>query len=296
MARISVLGAGRMGAALVRAFAKAGHTVSVWNRTAAKAAALRSTGAHVAPSLVSALDADFIVDILSDYDSSAQLLQQPELRASLRGKTVLELASGTPKQAQRAAAWAAEHGVNYLDGAIMATPDFIGQPGCTILYAGPAEVFELHRATLSALADQGIYLGSAIGHANALDNAILVVLWGAVHGVFQGAALCEAEQFPVASFGSALQGSWHVVGPLLFSAIDRIAQRRWTADATTQSTLAPGLASVLHVLAMSQEHGIDTALPEALVRVFQRAADAGHRDDDIAAAFLGLRPGPAPGA
>ncbi len=37
MARISVLGAGRMGAALVGAFAKSGHSVTVWKRTARRA-------------------------------------------------------------------------------------------------------------------------------------------------------------------------------------------------------------------------------------------------------------------
>ncbi|AKU97888.1 dehydrogenase, putative [Labilithrix luteola] len=289
MARISILGAGRMGAALVTAFAKGGHAVTVWNRTASRAKPLEAVGARVALSLLDAIDADLVIDIVSDYEASAELVRNDDVSRALRDKTFLELASGTPKEAQRAAAWAEQNGIRYLDGAIMATPDFIGQPGCTILYSGPSAVFEEHRTILGAIAGNGLYLGSEIGHANVLDNAILVVLWGSVYGVLQGAAICEAERFSLDAFGSALEGAWPVVAPLLLSSIDRIGKRRWAADATTQSTLAPGYASVRHLLAMSKEYGIDAALPEALHRVFQRAVDAGHRDDDIAAAYQGMR-------
>ncbi|WP_075097693.1 NAD(P)-dependent oxidoreductase [Sandaracinus amylolyticus] len=289
MARVSILGAGRMGAALVRALAKAGHAVTVWNRTESKARALEPAGARTARSLVDAVDADLVIDIVSDYDTSAALLRDAEVQRALRGTTLLELASGTPAEAQRAGAWAEEHGIRYLDGAIMATPDFIGQPGCTILYSGPTELFEAHQATLRALADNGLYLGREIGHANVLDNAILVVLWGAVHGVLHGAAICEAERFSLATFRGALRGSWPVVEPLLSSALERIEGRRWAADATTQSALAPGLASVRHLLAISEAHGIDAGLPQAFHRVIQRAVERGHRDDDIASAYEGMR-------
>jgi 3-hydroxyisobutyrate dehydrogenase-like beta-hydroxyacid dehydrogenase len=290
MARISVLGAGRMGAALVTAFAKAGHTVSVWNRTAAKAQPLAAAGARVARTPLDATtDADLIVDIVSDYDASAELARSAGASGAWRGKTLLELATGTPAHAQRAAAWAKEHGIRYLDGAIMATPDTIGQPGCTIVYAGPQDVFDAHKATLAAIADNSLYLGAEIGHANVLDNALLVVLWGTVHGVLQGAAICEAEEFSLETFATALKGAWPVVEPLMRSSIDRIAKRRWTADSTTQSTLAPCHASARHVLEISRQHGLDTGLPEALLRVFQRAVDAGHRDDDVAAAYTGMR-------
>lgn len=288
MARISVLGAGRMGAALATAFAKAGHTVTVWNRTAAKAKRLEGAGVHVAPSLLHAMEADLVVDIVSDYEASAGLVRNSGAASALRDSTFLELASGTPREAVRAAAWAREHGIRYLDGAIMSTPDFIGCPGCTILYSGPPDVFEAHRRTLEAIADGGVHVGIEIGHANVLDNAILGVLWGCVHGTLQGAAICEAEKFPLEAFRDTLEASWPVVLPLLRSAIERIGKRHWAADATTQSTVAPCHASARHILEISKEHGIDAALPDAFVRLFQRAVDAGHRDDDVAAAYEGL--------
>jgi 3-hydroxyisobutyrate dehydrogenase-like beta-hydroxyacid dehydrogenase len=290
MKTISILGAGRMGAALVRAFARAGHSVTVWNRTPHKAKALEAEGAKVAATPLDTVSAELVVDIVSDYAASREVLREPGVARALRGKTLLELATGTPAEARAAAGWASEQGIRYLDGAIMATPDAIGKPGCTILYAGSRELFDEHNAALKAIADSGIYVGSSIGHANVLDNAILATLWGSVQGALLGAAICEAEQFPVAAFRQALEGSWPIVLPLLLAALGRVAERRWAADAQTQSTLGPCLASARHIVEISKQHRIDPALPEAFLRVFQRAADAGHGDGDAAAAYIGLMP------
>jgi 3-hydroxyisobutyrate dehydrogenase-like beta-hydroxyacid dehydrogenase len=174
MATISVLGAGRMGAALVTAWIEGGHDVTVWNRTAAKVAPLRARGARSAASLDEAARADVVVGVVSDYEVSEALRTSPGFAGALRGKTYVELTSGTPQQARRSAAWAKENGIDYLDGAIMATPDVIGRPGCTILYAGPtARSFDAHAPKLRALGDGTVHVGVDIGHANALANAIL---------------------------------------------------------------------------------------------------------------------------
>jgi 3-hydroxyisobutyrate dehydrogenase-like beta-hydroxyacid dehydrogenase len=53
----------------------------VWNRTVAKTEALSRLG-------------------VSDYSSTRQLLAQPEIEAALRGKIVVQLSSGTPKDAR----------------------------------------------------------------------------------------------------------------------------------------------------------------------------------------------------
>lgn len=279
-----------MGAALVTTLAKAGHDVTVWNRTASKAAPLRDVGARVATSVADAVSqAELVIGILTEYETTNALFAEREVQRALSGKTFIELASGTPKQAQRAALRAAELGIRYLDGAIMATPDFIGKPGCTILYSGSPDLFEPHEAALVALADNSVLVGGEIGHANALDNAILVVLWGAVHGMLQGTAIAEAEKLPLSVFQGALKGSWPIIEPTLMAAIERIGRRSYTADATTAATVAICHASVRHVRAISEAHGIDLGLPRALDTIFQRAVDSGHGESDIAAVYEGMR-------
>lgn len=279
-----------MGSALASAFLARGHAVTVWNRTAARAQPLVAKGARLATSVEAAVaEAELVVGNVSDYAASAALLAPPAVARALRGKLFLQLTTGTPSQARDGAAWAEAHGVPYLDGAIMATPDFIGQPGCTLLFAGAAELFEAHKLALSALGDNLVFTGATIGHANALDSALLTVLWGSCFGVFQAAAICEAEGFPLDVFSSSLEATMPVIGASLKDAVERIPARRFKGDETTLATVEICHASVRLIHQISQQHGIHTGLSAALDTLFSRARDAGHNADDISAVYLGMR-------
>ncbi len=58
---ISILGTGRMGSALARAFLEQGYSTQVWNRTGSKAEPLAALGARVAPPVQEAVVAGEIV-------------------------------------------------------------------------------------------------------------------------------------------------------------------------------------------------------------------------------------------
>jgi 3-hydroxyisobutyrate dehydrogenase-like beta-hydroxyacid dehydrogenase len=76
----------------------------------------------------------------------------------------------------------------------LATPNFIGEPECTILYSRPGDLFEKYKPVLLALGENAVHVGIDVGHASALDTALLVVMWGAMFGMLQGVAICEAEE------------------------------------------------------------------------------------------------------
>lgn len=287
--RVAVLGAGRMGSALVTALLERGHAVTVWNRTAAKCAPLAARGAHVASSAVEAIErADVVIGNLSDYPATDGLLRSPAATKALGGRVLVQLATGTPRQAREAAAWAREHRITYLDGAIMATPDFIGQAGCTILYSGPREPFEASASVIAAFGGNAQYVGADVGHANALDAAILIVLWGSLFGALHGAALCEAEGFSIDAFAGALRATMPVLEGALTSTLGRVAQRRFEADATTFSSVETCYASARLIHEMSVEHDLDLGLTGALDTLFRRTTRAGYDHGDIAAAYLAV--------
>ena len=52
--RVGFLGIGRMGSAIAGRVLEGGHELTVWNRTAEKAAELAGRGAHVATSVAEA--------------------------------------------------------------------------------------------------------------------------------------------------------------------------------------------------------------------------------------------------
>jgi 3-hydroxyisobutyrate dehydrogenase-like beta-hydroxyacid dehydrogenase len=160
-----------MGSALARAFLGKGYVTYVWNRTPARCAPLASLGARVAPSPEQAVAAcDVVVVNVIDYEAADGLLRSPSVAAALEGKLLVQLTSGSPDQAREAAAWAAERGAAYLDGAIMATPNIIGDPAATILYSGRRQAFEANEPVFRALGGNPVHVGEDPGHASALDG------------------------------------------------------------------------------------------------------------------------------
>jgi 3-hydroxyisobutyrate dehydrogenase-like beta-hydroxyacid dehydrogenase len=127
--KVTVIGAGRMGSALATALFHKGFATTVWNRTASKTEALSKLGLSVAHSIHDAIrEADVVIVNIGDYTSTRQLLEQPDTETALRGKIVVQLSSGTPKEARAMDSWARRCGISYLDGAILGSPVWIGTP------------------------------------------------------------------------------------------------------------------------------------------------------------------------
>lgn len=75
----------------------------------------------------------------------------------------------------------------------MSYPSGIGAPECTILYSGPEEVFNRVKPILMALGGNTLFVGTAIGHASALDLSALTFVLGAMLGFVQGYIVSETE-------------------------------------------------------------------------------------------------------
>jgi 3-hydroxyisobutyrate dehydrogenase-like beta-hydroxyacid dehydrogenase len=110
----------RHGAHGLRTFLKKGHETSVWNRTKSKCEPLAALGAQVATSVQDAVAAAEII-VVNDYVTSDTLLRKDDATKALRGTLLLQLTSGSPRQAREMAVSAERNGIHYLDGAIMAT-------------------------------------------------------------------------------------------------------------------------------------------------------------------------------
>lgn len=117
---LTLLGTGAMGTALARVWLAAGHEVTVWNRTAARAEPLAAEGATVAASAADAVAANRLVIVcLLDDASVGEALDG----ADPAGRDLVNLTTGTPAEGRARAAWAEARGARFLDAGIMAVPD-----------------------------------------------------------------------------------------------------------------------------------------------------------------------------
>lgn len=280
---VSVLGTGRMGSALARAFLQGSHRTTVWNRTADKAAALLELGAGVAANVPDAIAAsDIIVVNVSDYEASASLLRDPGVAVTLRGKLIVALTSGTPQDAREAARWAESQGTLYLDGAILATPNIIGTSDATILVSGPIALFEAHHETLAALGNIR-HVGEDPGLAAALESAGLSQLWGGLFGALHAIALAQAEGVDLDTLARQWKETAPVIEGLVADLIARTQSRRFAADEETLSTVSVHANALRHLREITETRGIDRGLVDAYDAAFKRAIAADRLQDDFAA-------------
>jgi len=278
-APVAVLGLGALGATLARAFIRAGHPTTVWNRTPAKIRPLIDAGA-VAPGSAAeaALAGDLVVVCVSTPEDARAVLEPVVAGRALAGRTVVNLGSGTPDDARNLASWLADHGVEHLDGAAMSGTRAVGEPAALFLYGGPAPVFDGARATLSALG-RAVHVGTDPGTSSLYDTALLTVNLGLLVGFYHAAALVGAAGVdPVELAAVATDHLPFAIGLIGEHAHQVRADRFPDHDGTLQVYAA----AVDHVVETSRRLGLTTDLPEAVAALVRRAIDAGHGTDGLA--------------
>ena len=275
---VTVIGLGPMGEALATAFVDAGHPTTVWNRTAARARAVVAKGAVLAASPTEAAAASPLVIVcVLDYDASDAILLP--IADTLKGRTLINLTADTPARSRAAADWAAEHGIDYVDGAVMSPDHTIGGPSAVVIYSGSEDVFRAHEGTLAAIGGSHTHLGADHGRAAGYDLALLDIFWTSMSGLAHAYALAEAEGVSAADLAPFAQGIIGLLPELVTDMAERIDRRSFPADG---SSITSNLATMDHIVHAARDRGMDPG-PLGAVRPFARAVvDAGHGHENAA--------------
>ncbi|KUJ41342.1 6-phosphogluconate dehydrogenase [Streptomyces albus subsp. albus] len=281
---VTVIGLGQMGSALAGALLAQGHPTTVWNRSEHKARALVDRGAQWADTPGAAIAASpLVIACVLDYEALRTSLEP--VADLLAGRTLVNLTSGSPEQAQEAAAWARSHGADYLDGAIMTTPPGVGNPEMMVLYSGAPSVFDRHRPSLAALGDP-CHLGTDPGLASLYDAALLGLMWATMTGWLHGTALVGAEKTEATAFTPVAIRWLTTVAGFLTTYAPQVDAGRYPGD---DATVDVQIAAIDHLVHAAGARGVDNALPELLRSLMERAKAAGHGADSFASVIEVLR-------
>jgi 3-hydroxyisobutyrate dehydrogenase len=118
MTAVAFLGLGRMGVPMAAHVARAGHPLTVWNRTPGRAGPLLELGATEARSVAAAVtDADVVVLVLFGPDAVREVL--PSVCDAARpGTLVVDASTIGPDAAHEFAATCAKAGLRYVDAPV----------------------------------------------------------------------------------------------------------------------------------------------------------------------------------
>ncbi|MGF0171804.1 NAD(P)-dependent oxidoreductase [Streptomyces sp. Marseille-Q5077] len=275
-APLTLLGTGAMGTALARAWLAAGHPVTVWNRTPARAEPLAAEGATIAASAADAVAANRLVVVcLLDDASVGEALDG----ADLSGRDLVNLTTGTPAQGRSRAAWATARGARFLDAGIMAVPPMIGdaESGAYVFYSGSPELFEEHGATLAVPAGTR-YVGADAGFAALHDVALLSAMDGMFAGVLHAFALIRREDIAPTDFAPLLVSWLGAMAPAVHQAAEQLESGDYGKDVV--SNLAMQVAGNATLLATAEEQGVSAELLTPYTTLMERWLAAGHGDED----------------
>ncbi|BFI95547.1 MAG: NAD(P)-dependent oxidoreductase [Rhodanobacter sp.] len=206
--KVGFLGLGAMGAAMATNLLKAGHAVTVWNRSPEATQPLAALGAAVASTPAEAARGDAVLTMLANDEAvRGVILGGGVLDALAPGAVHANHATISVKLAKELAQAHAARGVGYVAAPVFGRPDVAAAGRLNILAAGEAQAVERVRPLLEAMGSRVWPLGEAPERANVAKIAGNFMLAAAIESMAEASALVRAHGIGAADFLDVMTGT-----------------------------------------------------------------------------------------
>jgi 3-hydroxyisobutyrate dehydrogenase-like beta-hydroxyacid dehydrogenase len=162
MAKIGFIGLGIMGSGMVGNLVKAGHDVTVWNRSDSKYPQIEKIGAKTVSDPTDLLpNADFLMYCLADDVAiDAIFLKGPSIASKVEpGTIVIDLSTVDPTTSAAERKIYEDRGISFLDAPVFGTKGEARDGGLWIVVGGPEEIFKKALPVLEPLSETLHYMG-----------------------------------------------------------------------------------------------------------------------------------------
>lgn len=217
--RTGFVGLGAMGQGMARSLLRAGHEVTVWNRTRERADALAKDGAGVASTPAEAARAGIVFTMVAEDRALDAVVSGPDGVLAGLPRDGVHVSSSTigMDTAERLARSHEEAGRHLVSAPVFGRPEAAAAAKLVVVAAGPDAAIAAARPLLEALGPKLFVIGKAPAQANVVKLAGNFLIMSVVEG------LAEATTF-VAKAGVEKQ---QLVDVLLGSVFDSPVYRTY---------------------------------------------------------------------
>ena len=166
--KLGFIGLGRMGSAMAANLVRAGHEVTVFNRTPGKSSALVALGAQEAATLAGACRGETVITMLADDEAAANIAMGSGglLENLSKGAIHLSMSTISVAMSDRLAQAHAQSGQRYVAAPVFGRPDMAAAAKLFIVAAGDPEAIDTCRSVFDALGQKTSTIGGVPSAAN----------------------------------------------------------------------------------------------------------------------------------
>jgi 3-hydroxyisobutyrate dehydrogenase-like beta-hydroxyacid dehydrogenase len=253
---------------------KAGYALRAYNRTAAKAEALRPLGATIAATpCEAARDADAVITMVADPPALAAVLEGPDgaFAGCRPGVLVIDMSTVDPGTSQAMADRARALGLRYLEAPVTGGVGAAEQGTLTIMAGGTPEDFAAAKPLLGTMGKKVLHAGP-MGHGSVLKLSVNLVAALIVTAMNEGLILATKAGLDPALVAEVLAER----APL----IERAAPRVLAGDFAARFPLKLSHKDVRLALATGRSLGVPLSALETVAELQTAALAKGLGDQD----------------
>jgi 3-hydroxyisobutyrate dehydrogenase/2-hydroxy-3-oxopropionate reductase len=285
---VAVVGAGRMGGAMVGTLRRAGVPVRVWNRTAAAASDVADrTGASASETVAGAIDgADVVISSLADDGAVIETYGGPAgVTAGVQeGQVVLEMSTIAPHTVRQIAPPIQARSATLLDAPVSGSVSTVEKGELTIMVGGDPSALDRARPVLDVLAAKVFHVG-ALGAGATMKLAVNSLIHAIDVGLSEALVLAEkAGVDRLAAYEIFASGA--AAAPFVLYKRDAFEHPDETAPAFLMDLMAKDLDLIL---ALAEEVGAPMDQASQNRKTVGDALAAGFEGHDLSAVAEYLR-------
>ena len=189
--KIGFVGLGRMGSSMAANLVKAGHDVTVFNRSPGKSASLIKLGAREAASVAGTCGGDAVITMLADDDAAADIvLGNAGLTAILpKGTIHLSMSTISVALSKRLAKAHAQAGQRYVAAPVFGRPDMAAAAKLFIVAAGDPATIDVCQPLFRAIGQRTFSIGTEPSAANLVKLSGNFLMASAIEALGEAVAL-----------------------------------------------------------------------------------------------------------